>query len=137
MSSRAFNFGVDDDVIIVNCVMPEEIGILSPLINPGYNEEARRKSIRNQWWNNNIWSFDLQKLCESFIISLLTKQMEYNFHSRTNGIPKKFEKETTYGEFEVNAFATKRGELCATYVTQFLIAVNFDECKIIKETILF
>lgn len=41
--------------------------------------------------------------------------------------------ESTYLEFEVNVFATKRCELCAKYVTQFLFAVNFDECEIIKK----
>ena len=47
-------------------------------------------------------------------------------HLRTNGTLRKFEKEATYGEFEVNVFATKRGEHCATYATKFLVAVNFD-----------
>lgn len=53
--------------------------------------------------------------------------MEYHSRLITNGTPRKFEKEATYGEFEVNIFATKRCEYCATYGTQFLIVVNFDE----------
>ena len=119
--SPPFNFDVDDDLIIVDCVIREGIRILSPCINTGSNEQA----------------FDLQKLCESFIFQLLTEHMEYDFHLETNGTLRKFEKEATYREFEVNVLATKLFEQRDTYATQFLVTVNFDECVIIKVTELF
>lgn len=77
MSSPVINFDVCDDIFIVNCVIPEGIGRRSPFINPRFNVEEQRNSIRNQW-RNNIWCFDLQKLCESLISQLLTKEMEFN-----------------------------------------------------------
>ena len=140
MPSTEFNFdeNVSEAVIIIDSITHEGYGILTTFLNSGFSEKERRNSIRKKWRNNNnAWKFDLQRLCENFIQQLLTQGMEYEFRFKTSGTPMKYEKESTYGEFEVNILASKRGEHCYTYTTQFLVAVNFNECKIIKETELF
>ena len=78
MPSTPLYSHIDDDFIIVDCVIPEGIGILSPFIIMASNEQVRRNSISHQWRNNRMWSFDLQILEKvKFCISITY---------RTNGI---------------------------------------------------
>lgn len=138
MPSSAFNVLCEEDVfIVIECITPDEVGVLSPHLYDRYNEQARKRIIRKHWRSSDTWVSELKILCEYFIYQLLEERMEYHFNLEASSAVRKFDRDSTYAEFEVYVLAFETDNQIATYGTQFRISVNFDKLEIIKEKILF